>query len=361
MIATTNVQEPQAAEQQELTVLLDDINFSDATQSREKGLNEETVKQYVQDLENDRVFPKVVLYWDAEHGCYWIGAGFHRLEAYKRCGLDRVDAIVRFGNARDAWLEGVRSNQKHGLPFTNDDRREILTKLLEDPEYCAWSNRQLAVLCGFSDRHVARIRQEREDWNAPCQVLGADGRYYNTDKHGNYGPNDVVGGGVAQCASRQDEEDDEEIERMLAEDDEDDEQPSHSLADAVRPGEPVIPEGDVRLDDVYQPHASRVFALYEGLNEQYPTGGDLLADERWSRLSADDLDNYISVDENALAEHKEWSEKLKALKSNGAVKPTGKTMVRIHEAIGVLKTIPRNDPLRKEGFKIVTDWCKHNL
>lgn len=42
----------------------------------------------------------------------------------------------------------------------------------------------------------------------------------------------------------------------------------------------------------------------------------------------------------------------------GPVKLLGVGVIRAREAIGVLSQIPLNDPLRKDGFKIVKDWLK---
>ena len=38
----------------------------------------------------------------------------------------------------------------------------------------------------------------------------------------------------------------------------------------------------------------------------------------------------------------------------------GKAIIYANEAIDALKRIPKNDPLRKRGFQIVTDWIKAN-
>lgn len=48
------------------------------------------------------------------------------------------------------------------------------------------------------------------------------------------------------------------------------------------------------------------------------------------------------------------------LRDNGEIKLQGVGVFRAHEAINCLKRIPKNDALRKEGFKIVTDWIRHN-
>lgn len=47
-------------------------------------------------------------------------------------------------------------------------------------------------------------------------------------------------------------------------------------------------------------------------------------------------------------------------KSNGETKLIGKGVALANEAINCLIRIPKNDPLRKRGFQIVTDWIKAN-
>ena len=41
-------------------------------------------------------------------------------------------------------------------------------------------------------------------------------------------------------------------------------------------------------------------------------------------------------------------------------KPRGVGIYRANEALDCLRRIPKNDPTRKRGFQIVTDWIRHN-
>jgi len=45
---------------------------------------------------------------------------------------------------------------------------------------------------------------------------------------------------------------------------------------------------------------------------------------------------------------------------NGEIKVLGVGVIRAHEAINCLIRIPDNDALRKQGFRLVTDWIKRN-
>jgi ParB-like chromosome segregation protein Spo0J len=75
---------------------------------------------------------------------YWIGDGFHRVLAARRAGLTEFPADVRPGSRRDALLHSISSNDAHGLPRTNADKRRAVGLLLSDPEWGQWSDREIA-------------------------------------------------------------------------------------------------------------------------------------------------------------------------------------------------------------------------
>lgn len=55
------------------------------------------------------------------------------------------------------------------------------------------------------------------------------------------------------------------------------------------------------------------------------------------------------------------TEPTEATGPNTAAEPLGVGIYRANEAIDVLKRIPRGDGLRRDGFKMVSTWIKHNL
>src|SRR5690606_34524473 len=115
------------------------------TQSR-ASINREVVADYSEVLRSGGVFPPIVVFFDGRS--YWLADGFHRYEAYAHIGAYEVPAEIRQGSQRDAVLYSVGANSAHGLRRSNDDKRRAVLTLLSDPEWSAWSDREVARACG---------------------------------------------------------------------------------------------------------------------------------------------------------------------------------------------------------------------
>jgi hypothetical protein len=102
-------------------------------------------------------FPPVVLFSDEQQ--HWIGDGFHRVLAARQAELTEILAEVRPGNQRDALLYCITSNQTHGLPRTNADKRRAVGLLLRDQEWSQWSDREIARRCQVGHILVGRLRR----------------------------------------------------------------------------------------------------------------------------------------------------------------------------------------------------------
>ncbi len=55
-------------------------------------------------------------------------------------------------------LYSAAANRLHGLRPTKADRRKAVIRLLEDPEWGAWTNQQIAALCGAEPDAVRGLR-----------------------------------------------------------------------------------------------------------------------------------------------------------------------------------------------------------
>lgn len=94
-------------------------------------------------------------------GRFWLVDGFHRYEAYKRLGRLEVDCtIVKMPSKAEAWLYALQFNRDHGLRLTNADKRYRVRRLLEDPEWGRWSDREIARRVGVSHNLVSELRKE---------------------------------------------------------------------------------------------------------------------------------------------------------------------------------------------------------
>jgi len=104
--------------------------------------------------------------------------GAHRLAAAELLGLDQVKVAYFSGADREAYIEGLRLNVRHGLPFTLRDRTEAAANLLS---LCAtWSDRRIATTCGVAPGTVGRIRATVQNGQLPRRE-GIDGRLRPAD------------------------------------------------------------------------------------------------------------------------------------------------------------------------------------
>jgi hypothetical protein len=153
------------------------IRRDGGTQPRSR-LNEEVVAEYAEDMQNGRIFPPVVVYYDGQD--YWLADGFHRVKAAEQAGLESIAVDLRHGTRRDAVLFSVGANAAHGLRRTNADKRRAVIRLLSDPEWSKWSNREIARHCAVTEGFVRRIKGElsaystKIDQTYATQRFGAD-------------------------------------------------------------------------------------------------------------------------------------------------------------------------------------------
>ena len=114
------------------TIPVSDIRRDGGTQQR-VSLNHETVIEYAESMEEGASFPPVKVKYDGEN--YWLYDGFHTLEAAWSIGRKEIEAQIISGTQREAILESVGVNAKHGLRRSNADKRRAVTTLLEDKEW----------------------------------------------------------------------------------------------------------------------------------------------------------------------------------------------------------------------------------
>ena len=135
------------------------IRIDGGTQVR-KQLNQDKVQEYA-DLMRDKVeFPPITVFFDGSD--YWLSAGFHRYFATKQIGNVSIDCDVKEGTVRDAKLFAYGSN-KHGIPHSPEDNRQIVLDMIKDSEWGKWSNAQIAKHIGVSGMTIGRIRKSLEE------------------------------------------------------------------------------------------------------------------------------------------------------------------------------------------------------
>lgn len=135
---------------------LDLIRLDGGTQPR-APIDESLVGQYRDALvEQEAVFPPVVVFFDGVD--YWLADGFHRWHSHKRAGREEIAADIRQGTKRDAVLHSFGANKDHGKRRDSADATSAVTRMLEDPEWRQWSDREIARYCGVSPTYVGWCR-----------------------------------------------------------------------------------------------------------------------------------------------------------------------------------------------------------
>jgi hypothetical protein len=197
-------------------VPLDQICMNGDTQAR-VAINDHIVAEYAEAMAEWATFPPVVLFRDAEG--YWVGDGHHRCRAARQVGFTTVQAEVRAGGWREAFLYACSANATHGLRRDALDKRYIVETLLKDEEWGQWSDREIARRCAVSHPFVAKMRADMAARRAARdeQLTGhvTSERTYTT-KHGTVATMDTsrIGHRPAPAIDPDDDDDDPRITRL---------------------------------------------------------------------------------------------------------------------------------------------------
>lgn len=140
-----------------------------------------TVEEYAEAWKADADFPPVDLFVSGSN--YFPGDGIHRILGAKMARRTVILAYVYRGDERDAFLHACAANHAHGLRRTNQDKRHMVTRILNDKEWVKWSDRRIADQCGVSAQFVANVRSEltsiegsAASGHAAGPRIGADGK-----------------------------------------------------------------------------------------------------------------------------------------------------------------------------------------
>jgi hypothetical protein len=149
---------------------------------------------------------EIVVFFDGTER--WLADGFHRAAAAESAGIREMQADIRQGTRRDAFVFSLGANAKHGLRRTRQDKRRAVRQALWDEDLKKLSDTQVAKICGVSQPFVSKIRRElaKSDSYVPPSVrVGADGKEYATEKVTGRAPqndSDVDGGKVIRRTSK---------------------------------------------------------------------------------------------------------------------------------------------------------------
>lgn len=134
---------------------LSDISFDIEIQPRQQ-LNQEVIAEYAKSMKHGAMFPPIIVFFDGSN--YWLADGFHRVKAKDLIRRRKIVANVRPGTRRDALLFSAGVNAVQGLQRTNSDKRKAVEKLILDPEWSHWSDREIARRVSVSQPFVSKLR-----------------------------------------------------------------------------------------------------------------------------------------------------------------------------------------------------------
>ena len=140
------------------------------------AIDDAVVADYAEALRQGAAFPPVVVFHDGAK--YWLADGFHRYHAHRHAGRDKIEAEVRKGTLREAMLHSFGANADHGLRRSVDDKREAVTRMLQDEEWATWVDNEIARQCRVSQPFVAKLR------SSLTSNVRSQNRTYNHPKSG---------------------------------------------------------------------------------------------------------------------------------------------------------------------------------
>lgn len=166
-IAEQEEKATQVAETERKVIQLAWIRAAEDGQPRVK-LDQKAIADYVAGYEAEDAIPPIVVFYEYGSGLagkpsgptYWLGDGFHRLAAMLKLGTVKKLVELRRGSRRDALLYAIETNARHGVRFSNADKRRSVVLLLADEEWSKWSDREIAKRVGVSNKFVSNIRNE---------------------------------------------------------------------------------------------------------------------------------------------------------------------------------------------------------
>ena len=140
----------------------------------------DTFKDYKEAVEKnekpDYPFPPVWI-WQDKDGLFYLIAGFHRVNAAKKAGVDQILAKQFIGSKEEALIFAIKDNRTNGLRMSLGDLKYAITKVLE-----LYPNRTagwVAKTSGYTRSYVYRIQEELTksgQLDKAKEQVGADGR-----------------------------------------------------------------------------------------------------------------------------------------------------------------------------------------
>jgi hypothetical protein len=137
-----------------ITLPLDALILDADIQPRET-MSSALIHEYAELYRDGQTLAPITVFLEGQ--TYWVADGFHRVTAAREAGLSEITVDLEVGTKRQAIHYSCGAN-KHGKARTPEDKRRAVGRLLADPEWRTWSDREIARHCGVSHEFVRRLR-----------------------------------------------------------------------------------------------------------------------------------------------------------------------------------------------------------
>jgi hypothetical protein len=138
------------------TLAIEELTLDNDIAAREIDFS--LVDEYAERMKEGDEFPRVQAITDGE--TCWLVDGRHRLRAATQCGIKTFRCLTTKGDRRTALLASASVNAQHGRQRSYEEKRRAIDKLIKDPEWSKWSDREIARQCRVSNNFVSDRRRE---------------------------------------------------------------------------------------------------------------------------------------------------------------------------------------------------------
>ncbi len=140
-------------------IIIADVEHNASRQPRET-MDSNYVSELRADILEGQQIKPIVVFSESGKAPYFLADGWHRIEA--NSDFKEINAEVRLGGAREAFLFSLQANTTHGKRLTNADKRRKVALALGDEELSKLPDTKVAAICSVSHTMVAQMRVEFE-------------------------------------------------------------------------------------------------------------------------------------------------------------------------------------------------------
>ena len=140
-------------------------------------LDEDGIERMAEAYKEGDDFPPIEAVYDDKEKEYYLYDGHRRCKAAALAGYTSLVCILRHGTYRDAQLLAIAANQQHdkvGRSRTRQDKRRAVERLLNDSEWCKWSDSKISEFVGVSHGLVGQVRRELQEVHGSAAQASKD-------------------------------------------------------------------------------------------------------------------------------------------------------------------------------------------